>query len=874
MKNLLPLTLALALTACAAPTPNAPPAVGTEGPAGQPTSSEAGAGGTLAPNAPVVQGRMLTGSAMLGDTPMANAAVSVYEGDGTVAIATATADAAGKFEIPLEKLAGQELVKLVAVSGDQKLVTLYAVPEADKAAYGLFQAGSLQAFQAQLSYSTTLSYLSLRSLLAVAAKATLPAAQAARIAQSFNTIAAAMDQGLRAQNTVAQMAPLLKGLSPAGEGTLTTALGQALVAQNTALTTALRTALSDVKGILIRHLPANDPAVLIAQNATVSIGNQTISGNPAGSGGSSSGGGAASAGLTADKPTMAVGDIVHMTGANFGTDLDLITFQSTAVRVGGGTNPFWVERFSPNGLMVGTYSDIVPGTYPLTILVNGVAVGTVQLTFVAQQAPIVTGLSATTVAEGSYVTLTGNNLGGFDDVRIGGRSANFVSSRPTSLVVEVPYGIVGTEVSVTVRGGVGTTVTAPGTLTVTQGPPQLQTIRPSTVLVGGTLSLYGAGYSADGGDVVTFTGGATATTTADAPSVVTVPAGAATGPVRLTVDGQLATAGVYLHNLVTVVTSHIIAQTVPAPNLRALAGAGNNVWTVAHTYAYNPDTYGNEPVTTLHNLTAETPDVTFGSHLDRTATAPNGDLWITGRDGTVVHVATPTATPGVSKLAASVYGDRFGIGVAVDSQNKPYVAEGFYEQARWVGRLKTFTVDGQGGLVATEMMPPQNDRLFMGVAVDGADNIWVLSRTTNVSPETTQLLKINDDATPGTYAIVDTKELGLSDNSGAGAVVSRDGMVWALHGTPTGTRITTFTDGVQTGDKVLTNGGHGNSMTPDGAGNLYYVGNGGIRRLAADGATTLVPVTGSGPLWMIPGGFWVGFNDGLTPRVMRVQATN
>ncbi|MFE6739341.1 IPT/TIG domain-containing protein [Streptomyces tubercidicus] len=132
---------------------------------------------------------------------------------------------------------------------------------------------------------------------------------------------------------------------------------------------------------------------------------------------------------------------------------------------------------------------------------------------------------------GTIVTITGTNLGGATAVRFGSKTATITANTPTSVTVISPSG----------SGAVPVTVTTPGgTSNPLQffyvGAPFKSSLFPVTgVTAGGnTVTINGTGLST--ATSVSF-GGVTATPTVvnDGQLTVTVPPGAAPGPVSVSV---------------------------------------------------------------------------------------------------------------------------------------------------------------------------------------------------------------------------------------------------------------------------------------------------------------------------------------------------
>jgi len=153
-------------------------------------------------------------------------------------------------------------------------------------------------------------------------------------------------------------------------------------------------------------------------------------------------------------------------------------------------------------------------------------------------APNITNLNPVSGLVGTTVTIAGANFGatqGTSTVKFNGISAVPTSWSASSIVVPVPAGATTGNVVVTVGGaasnGVNFTVTAPG--------PSITGVNPGSGLVGASVTITGANFGAtQGTSTVSFNGTAGAPTSWSATSIVaTVPAGATTGNVVVTVGG-------------------------------------------------------------------------------------------------------------------------------------------------------------------------------------------------------------------------------------------------------------------------------------------------------------------------------------------------
>jgi len=157
-------------------------------------------------------------------------------------------------------------------------------------------------------------------------------------------------------------------------------------------------------------------------------------------------------------------------------------------------------------------------------------------------APSITSLSPTSGAIGATVTITGSNFGssqGSSTVTFNGVSAAAASAwSASSITVTVPTGATSGNVVVTVGGqasnGVAFTIVAPAA-------PSITSLSPTSGAIGATVTITGSNFgSSQGSSTVTFNGVSAAAASAWSASsiTVTVPTGATSGNVVVTVGGQ------------------------------------------------------------------------------------------------------------------------------------------------------------------------------------------------------------------------------------------------------------------------------------------------------------------------------------------------
>jgi hypothetical protein len=153
--------------------------------------------------------------------------------------------------------------------------------------------------------------------------------------------------------------------------------------------------------------------------------------------------------------------------------------------------------------------------------------------------PTISSFSPSSGTAGTSVTITGGNFSttaASNSVAFNGTSATVTSATITEIVATVPSGATTGRISVTVNN---LTATSSSDFTVT---PSITSFSPASGSVGTTVTIAGTGFdTAKANDVVKFNGvTATVTSATSTEIVATVPSGAATGQITITVDGQSA----------------------------------------------------------------------------------------------------------------------------------------------------------------------------------------------------------------------------------------------------------------------------------------------------------------------------------------------
>jgi hypothetical protein len=239
--------------------------------------------------------------------------------------------------------------------------------------------------------------------------------------------------------------------------------------------------------------------------------------------------------ITSINPTSGKpGDNVTINGQNFGATVaaNAVTFNDVVA---------FVTSASPTTLVV-----IVPvgaTTGPVKVVVNGITATGPQFVVESTQVEVTT-INPTSGQVGTPVTITGNNFGAtiaLNQVTFNGSIATITSANTTQIVAVVPPGATTGPVVVTVGGlsGIGPT------FTVLPTPPQITALNPNAGQVGTSIKILGNNFSATvNQNTVTFNGtNATVITASTTELTATVPVGATTGNVVVTVGG-LASNGV------------------------------------------------------------------------------------------------------------------------------------------------------------------------------------------------------------------------------------------------------------------------------------------------------------------------------------------
>jgi hypothetical protein len=240
--------------------------------------------------------------------------------------------------------------------------------------------------------------------------------------------------------------------------------------------------------------------------------------------------------ITSISPTSGTtGTVVTINGANFGAtsaehDVKFNGKAATNVTVVSSTQlKATVPAFAGTGLV--------------SITVKGKTANFSQFTYV-WPTPVITSITPTSGGPATVVTITGNNF--FDGVtannvvKFNGKAAVVNSATLTQLKAVVPDGAGTGLVSVTVQGSTGN---GPTFTYIDTSVPTITNYDPNQGFVGDVVAIVGTNFSAvAANNLVKFNGTVATITQATATLLkVTIPTGATTGPISVTVNGKTAT---------------------------------------------------------------------------------------------------------------------------------------------------------------------------------------------------------------------------------------------------------------------------------------------------------------------------------------------
>ena len=247
-------------------------------------------------------------------------------------------------------------------------------------------------------------------------------------------------------------------------------------------------------------------------------------------------------------------------------------------------------------------------------------------------APAVTGFTPASGLVGTSVTINGSNLTGASSVTFNGTAAAFTVTSSSAIQTTVPAGATSGPISVITPGG---TASSSSAFTVLS-PPTISSFTPTSALAGASVTITGTNFS--GSTAVSFNGTAAAfVVTSDTQIQTTVPAGATTGPLRVTAPGGSVTSGSPIN------TASVIAPTI-ASFTPASGGVGVSVTITGTNFTGVADVKFNGAAAAF----------TVVSDTSIQATAPagvtSGPLSVTTPGGTATSASSFTAAPTIASF--------------------------------------------------------------------------------------------------------------------------------------------------------------------------------------------------------------------------------
>jgi len=243
----------------------------------------------------------------------------------------------------------------------------------------------------------------------------------------------------------------------------------------------------------------------------------------------------------------------------------------------------------------------------------------------------ITSVSPTTEQVGCEININGTGFTGVTSVTINALPAVFQAVSATLISAVVPVGASGNNVAIVVTQGVGDTATD-NTFDVAAGacPVTVGAFSPTTGVVGTSVVINGTGFAA--GATVKFNQTSATGVVVNSPTQITatVPTGATTGPIRVTVGGNTARS-----------TGNFTVTPVPTPTITSFTPLFGPVGTSVKITGTNfSGTVSGTSFTTssvkFNTTTATT--FTVNSATQITATVPTGAT--TGK----ISVTTPGGT--------------------------------------------------------------------------------------------------------------------------------------------------------------------------------------------------------------------------------------
>ncbi|PYU50485.1 MAG: hypothetical protein DMG53_03080 [Acidobacteria bacterium] len=325
--------------------------------------------------------------------------------------------------------------------------------------------------------------------------------------------------------------------------------------------------------------------------------------------------------------TGAVGAAVTITGSNFGS-----TQGTSTVKFHGTTaSP---TSWSATSIAVSVPSGATTGT----VVVHASGVDSNGVNFTVVPAPNITSLSVITGAVGTAVTVTGSNFGssqGTGTATFNGTTAGVTTWGASSIAVTVPNGATTGNVVVNTSG-----VASNGkSFTVT---PAITSLSITTGAVGAAVTITGTTFGSTQGTSTAKFNGTTATVTSWGASsiAVTVPSGATTGNVVVTVSSQP--------------SNGVNFTVVPAPSIASLSVTTGAVGAAVTVTGSN---FGSSQGTGTVTFNGTTANVTSWGASSIGVTVPGGATTgnvVVNASGVVSNGVNFTVVPAITSLSITL----------------------------------------------------------------------------------------------------------------------------------------------------------------------------------------------------------------------------
>lgn len=229
-----------------------------------------------------------------------------------------------------------------------------------------------------------------------------------------------------------------------------------------------------------------------------------------------------------------VGSTVTITGEGFGC-----TQGTSTVKFNGTPATISAANWSAGAIVAPVPTGATTG--PITVTVNGTVATSQSFTVTGIPSPSIASISPVSGVVGSLVTITGSNFGSTQSgstVTFNGTVATAVTSwTSTAVVANVPAGAGSGFVKVTVNS---IEATSPQSFTVLPVLPNITNLSPLSGKMGVAVSIQGTGFGSTPGTVKFNQTPASLTNWTSTAITASVPAGATTGPVTITVNGSTA----------------------------------------------------------------------------------------------------------------------------------------------------------------------------------------------------------------------------------------------------------------------------------------------------------------------------------------------